>query len=66
MLALDVEQGVDPLDRLERDRRDDRQRAALRLAASAGLDIGELEELAPGMGPARRFEDRRPAVARPS
>ena len=56
--ALDVEQGIDALHRLQRDRRDDRWRAALGLAAGPGLDIGEIEELASGMGPARRLEDR--------
>ncbi len=56
--ALDLEQGVDPPDGFEGDGRDGRSGAALGLAAGIGLDIGEHEELAPGMGPARRLGDR--------
>ena len=59
-LALDVEDRVDALDRLERQRRDDGE-----LAARLGGDIGQHEELAPTMRPARGLGDRpRLAVCR--
>ena len=44
--ALDVEQHVDALDGLQRDRRDRRRVLA---APGIGGDIGQLEELPPGM-----------------
>ena len=47
--ALDLEQGVDPLDSFQRGRRDGSGCAAARLASGTGLDIGEDEELAAGM-----------------
>ena len=56
-LALDVEDRVDALDRLEGERRDDGE-----LAARLGGDVGEHEELAPRMRPAGRLGDR-PAAA---
>jgi len=48
--ALDVEQGVDTSDRLQRDRRDRR-----RVLAPPGIsrEVREFEELPPGMGPTR-------------
>ena len=48
--ALDVEQRVDALDRLQRNRRDRRRLLA---APGIGGDIGQLEELPPGMAPAQ-------------
>ena len=55
--ALDLEQDVDPPDCFEGDRRDNSRRSALGLASSIGLDIGEDEELAPRMAPARCLQD---------
>ena len=52
---LDLEQGVDTPDRLQRDRRQDERRLALRLPPRRRLDVGEDEELAPGMSPTRRL-----------
>ncbi len=54
--TLNVEQCIEPLHGLERDRID--HAAALATASLAGcaLDIGQLGELAPGMGKACRFE----------
>ncbi len=55
--AFDLEQGVDPPDRFQRDRREGSGRAAPRLASGVSGDIGEDEELAAGMAPARRLQD---------
>ncbi len=55
--TLDLEQGVDTLDRLQRHRREDCRRFALGLARSVGLDVGQDEELAARMAPARRLRD---------
>ena len=52
--SFDVEQRVDALHRLQRDRRDGRRRLA---APRIGGDIGQLEELAAGLGPAQRWRD---------
>ncbi len=54
--ALDVEQGVDALHGLQGYRRDDRGLAARPAARGLG-DVGQLEELAPAMGPTRRLKD---------
>jgi hypothetical protein len=51
-LALDIEDGVDVLERFERQRGDHGQ-----LAARLGGDIGEHEELAPAMRPASSLHD---------
>ena len=53
--ALDVEQHVDPLHRLQRQRRDRRRGLA---ASPPGRDVGELVELPPGMRPTRSLDDR--------
>jgi hypothetical protein len=53
--ALDVEQRIDALDRLQRDRRD---RRGILSAPCIGGDVGQLEELTPGMGPAQCRRDR--------
>src|SRR6266851_6435608 len=53
--ALDVEQHVNTPDRLQCDRRDRRRVLA---APRIGGDVGQLEELPPGMGPAQRGRDR--------
>ncbi len=53
--ALDVEQRVDALHCLQRDRRDGRRRLA---APCIGGDIGQLEELAAGVCPTQRRPDR--------
>jgi hypothetical protein len=53
--ALDVEQRVDALDRLKCDRRDPRRVAA---TSRIGGDVGQLEELPPGVIPAERRRDR--------
>jgi hypothetical protein len=50
--ALDVEQRVDALHRLQGHRRHDRRCTAFGLAARCGFDVGELEELASRVGPA--------------
>jgi hypothetical protein len=56
--SLDLEQSVDALNRLQRDRRDYQGFLAPRLSLCIGLDISQNEELAPAMAPARRLEDR--------
>jgi len=56
--ALDLEEGVDRLDRLQYDQRDDHALFAPRLSLGDGLDICQNEELAPAMAPVRRLEDR--------
>ena len=53
--ALDVEQHVDPLHRLQRQRRDRRRVLA---PSRARRDVGKLEELAPRMRPTRSLGDR--------
>ena len=54
--ALDIEDTVDAPDGLERERRQlDRLLAALQ----RGGDVGEFEEVAPGVGPAQRPDQRR-------
>ena len=55
--ALDLEQGVNPPDCFEGNRRDNSRRSALGLASGIGLDIGEDEELTPRVSPAGRFQD---------
>lgn len=54
--ALDVEQGVEPLYRFERDRIDEPRTLAAALPARGALDVGQLEELAPGVGEAAGLE----------
>ena len=54
-LALDVEDGIDAFDLLQRDRRDRRGRLA---PSGARRDVGKLEELPPRMAPAQRLDDR--------
>ena len=54
--ALEVEDGVDALHRLQRQRRD---RRGVLAAAAVGGDVGELEELASRVRPAQRLGDRR-------
>jgi hypothetical protein len=51
--ALGIEDRIDPSYRLDRQRGDHRQ-----FAAGLQADVGEDEELAPGMGPAGRLEHR--------
>jgi len=60
-LALDLEDRVHAFDRLQSERRD-RRRLAECFVAHMGGDVGEHEELAPRMAPARRLKDhsRRP------
>jgi len=53
--SLDVEQEIDALDRLKRDRRDRRRGFA---APCIGGDVGQLEELPPGVSPAQCRRDR--------
>jgi hypothetical protein len=53
---LDVEQSVETPHGLERDRVDRLWSLAPRFPACGALDIGELEELAPGMGEAAGLE----------
>ena len=53
--ALDVEQRVYALDRLQRDRRDRRRRLS---APDIGGNVGQLEELTPRMSPAQCRRDR--------
>ena len=53
--ALDIEQHIDALDRLQRDRRD---RGCLLAAPGIGGDVGQLEELPPRMRPTQRRRDR--------
>ena len=62
-LALDVEDRVDALDRLQSERRD-RGLLAKRLIARIGGDVREHEELAPPVAPARGFHDRPRGPAR--
>ena len=62
--ALDLEQGVDAPDRLQRQRRDRRRRFALRLAAGILGDIGHDEERATGVDPTRGLQDRARACDR--
>src|SRR5690606_21032672 len=61
--ALDVEDRVDPLHRLERDRRDDGWGAPSPLELVRG--IGKLEQLAPAMCPTERAGERGWRSARP-
>jgi hypothetical protein len=56
--TLDLEQGADAPDGLERDGRDERWRHALGLALGTGRDVGQHKELAPAMGPAARLQDQ--------
>jgi hypothetical protein len=53
--AFDIEQGVDALDRFERDWRDHRRALA---APGIGRDIRQLEELSAGVGPTKGGSDR--------
>jgi hypothetical protein len=53
--ALDLEQGVNAFDCLQRDRRD---RSRILASPCIGGDVRQLEELSPGMGPAQRRRDR--------
>jgi len=53
--ALDIEQRVDTPDRLQCDRRD--RRCVLSVPCIGG-NVGQFEELPPGMGPAQRRCDR--------
>src|SRR5215216_1767942 len=53
--ALDIEERVDAPDRLQRNRRD---RRGVLAAPSIGCDVGQFEELPPGMGPAQCRGDR--------
>jgi len=46
--ALNIEQRIDALDRLQGDRRD---RPGVLVAPRIGGDVRQLEELAPGVGP---------------
>lgn len=57
--ALDVEQGIDPLHRLECDRIDHRGSRSPALLAGGAHDIGQFEELAPRMSEAAGFAHRR-------
>ena len=61
-LALNVEDRIDAFDRLQGERRD-RALLAKRLVARVADDVGEHEELAPRMAPARSLDEvaRRPA-----
>lgn len=52
--SLDIEQGVDSFDGLERHGRDDH----LLFASGLRFDIGKLEEFAPAMGPTERLYDQ--------
>src|SRR5690606_31866742 len=52
--ALDIEQGVDALDRLQRNRRDRRRHFA---TPRVGRDIGQFEELTSGVSPAECRDD---------
>ena len=63
-VALDVEQSVDAPDGLKRQRRDDRRRLALRLPLGDGGEVGQDEELAPRVRPARCLLDRPDASTR--
>ena len=53
--ALDIEQRVDAPDRLQRNRRD---RRGVLAAPGIGRDVGQFEELPPGMGPTQCRGDR--------
>jgi hypothetical protein len=55
---LDVEQGIDPADHFQRQRRDHCRRLALSFATCVLGQIGHDEERASGVDPAGRFEDR--------
>jgi hypothetical protein len=57
-LAFDIEQGVDATDRVQCDRRDDGRCLALRFSPGAGSQIGQDEEPAAGVDPARRFQNQ--------
>jgi hypothetical protein len=57
-LALDIEDCVDALHRFQRQRRDNGK-----FAARLGGDVGEHEELAPGMRPAGRLDEGRRSTA---
>ena len=54
--ALDIEQGIEPLHRFERDRIDHPCLLAAALFAGCTLDIGKLEELAARVREAACFE----------
>jgi hypothetical protein len=56
--ALDIEQGVEPLHRLQRDRIDHAGLLVAALPARRSGDVGQLEELAPRVGKAASFEHR--------
>lgn len=56
--ALNVEQGIEPLHGLERDRIDHADALTAALLASRAFDIGEFEELAPRVGEAAGFKHR--------
>jgi len=56
-VPLDGEQGVDPVDRFERQGRDRCWRLVLSSSLNIGGQIGQLEELAAGMRPAAGFQD---------
>ncbi len=57
-VALDVEQGVDALHRLQADRREHHRGFALRCPTRAARDVGQHEEFPARMRPAGRFQDR--------
>ena len=57
-LAFDIKQWVNPANRFQGKRRDWRRRLAGRPSSGARLDVGQHEELATGMAPARGFQDR--------
>ena len=54
--AFDVEQGIEPLHGLERDRIDHACALTPALPARSGRDISQFEELAPRVGEAASFE----------
>jgi hypothetical protein len=56
-VSLNGEQGVDPADGFERQRRDCRGCLALRSSSRGDSQIGQFEELASGMSPASGFQD---------
>jgi len=55
---LDLEQLINPADRLQRQRRDHHRLLALRLSTGVLGQIRHHEERAPGMNPAGGFQDR--------
>jgi len=57
--ALDIEQGIDPLHGLERDRIDHAGMIAAALLAGCAGDVGQFEELAPRVGKAAGLEHGR-------